>query len=61
MEQAGKTVSREAVMKRLWDNDCFVDENTLTVNMTRLCKKLEPAGTKKLCVTVDGTVTNAKT
>ena len=28
-------------MKRLWDNDCFVDDNTLTVNMTRLRKKLE--------------------
>ncbi len=40
-ENAGKTVSREAIMKRLWDNDCFVDDNTLTVNMTRLRKKLE--------------------
>mgnify|MGYP002512281617 FL=1 len=43
-ENAGKTVSREAIMKRLWDNDCFVDDNTLTVNMTRLRKKLEGAG-----------------
>lgn len=40
-ENAAKTVSREAIMKRLWDNDCFVDDNTLTVNMTRLRKKLE--------------------
>nr|WP_300878869.1 response regulator transcription factor [uncultured Acetatifactor sp.] len=43
-ENAGQTVSRESIMKRLWDNDCFVDENTLTVNMTRLRKKLESAG-----------------
>ena len=43
-EHAGQTVSREAIMKRLWDNDCFVDDNTLTVNMTRLRKKLEGAG-----------------
>lgn len=42
-ENAGKTVAREAIMKRLWDNDCFVDDNTLTVNMTRLRKKLEMA------------------
>lgn len=40
-ENSGRTVSREAIMKRLWDNDCFVDDNTLTVNMTRLRKKLE--------------------
>ena len=43
-ENAGQTVAREAIMKRLWDNDCFVDDNTLTVNMTRLRKKLEGAG-----------------
>lgn len=41
IENGGKTVSREAIMKRLWDNDCFVDDNTLTVNMTRLRKKME--------------------
>ncbi|MCM1027266.1 MAG: response regulator transcription factor [Roseburia sp.] len=44
MENAERTVSREAIMKRLWDNDCFVDDNTLTVNMTRLRKKLESLG-----------------
>ncbi len=41
LENGGKPVSREAIMKRLWDNDCFVDDNTLTVNMTRLRKKME--------------------
>ena len=40
-EQIGSTVSRENIMKRLWDNDFFVDDNTLTVNITRLRKKLE--------------------
>lgn len=44
LENAEQTVSREAIMKRLWDNDCFVDDNTLTVNMTRLRKKLEAFG-----------------
>ena len=53
-ENAGKTVSREAIMKRLWDNDCFVDDNTLTVNMTRLRKKLEVSGAGKLIRTKKG-------
>lgn len=54
MEQAGKTVSREAIMKRLWDNDCFVDDNTLTVNMTRLRRKLETAGAEDFIHTRKG-------
>lgn len=41
LENGGKPVPREAIMKRLWDNDCFVDDNTLTVNVTRLRKKME--------------------
>ena len=40
----GRIVSREALMKRLWESDSFVDENTLSVNVTRLRKKLEAAG-----------------
>ena len=44
MENKGKTVSRETLMTRLWETDCFVDENTLTVNINRLRKKLEAAG-----------------
>lgn len=44
MENRGRTVSRETIMARLWENDSFVDENALTVNMTRLRKKLETAG-----------------
>lgn len=53
-ENAGKTVAREAIMKRLWDNDCFVDDNTLTVNMTRLRKKLEAAGAGQVIHTKKG-------
>lgn len=44
MENRGKTVSREKLMQRLWETDCFVDENTLTVNVNRLRKKLDAAG-----------------
>lgn len=41
MENIGKIVSREDLMQALWDTDSFVDENTLTVNINRLRKKLE--------------------
>ena len=39
MEQKGKIVSRERLMEKLWENDSFVDENTLSVNVNRLRKK----------------------
>lgn len=44
MENKGKIVSRETLMMRLWQDDCYVEENTLTVNVTRLRRKLEGAG-----------------
>ena len=44
MERAGQVVSREKLMERLWETDSFVDENTLTVNVNRLRKKLAAAG-----------------
>ena len=44
MENKGKVVSREKLMESLWQTDSFVDENTLTVNVGRLRKKLEAAG-----------------
>ena len=44
LENTGKVVSRETLMTRLWEMDCYVEENTLTVNMTRLRKKLEGVG-----------------
>lgn len=40
----GKIVTREKIMEELWDNESFVDDNTLTVNMTRLKSKLEQIG-----------------
>lgn len=53
-ENAGNVVSREIIMKRLWDNECFVDENTLTVNINRLRKRLEEAGLKDMILTRKG-------
>lgn len=53
-ENAGKTVGRETIMKRLWDNECFVDDNTLTVNMNRLRRKLEEAGIRDFILTKKG-------
>ena len=44
MERKGQVVSRELLMQRLWETDSFVDENTLTVNVNRLRKKLDGAG-----------------
>ena len=44
MRSKGKVVSREKLMEQLWSTDCFVDENTLSVNVGRLRKKLEAAG-----------------
>lgn len=44
MENRGRVVSREKLMQKLWETDSFVDENTLTVNVNRLRRKLESAG-----------------
>lgn len=44
MENRGRVVSREKLMQKLWETDSFVDENTLTVNINRLRKKLDAAG-----------------
>lgn len=43
-ETPGGVVSRDMLMKRLWDDECFVDDNTLTVNMNRLRRRLEEIG-----------------
>lgn len=48
MEQKGKVVSRETLMERLWATDSFVDENTLTVNVNRLRKKLDKGRAARL-------------
>lgn len=54
MNKRNTIVSREEIMKRLWDSDCFIDDNTLTVNMTRLRKKLEEIGLNHFIVTKKG-------
>ena len=54
MENKGKVVSRDTLMTRLWETDCYVDENTLTVNITRLRKKLEAGGLKDFIQTKKG-------
>lgn len=54
MENKGKIVSREKLMERLWETDSFVDENTLTVNVNRLRKKLDAAGLEGFITTKFG-------
>ena len=44
LENKGKVVSRERLMNKLWETDSYVDENTLSVNIARLRKKLEQSG-----------------
>ncbi len=44
MENKGRVVSRERLMELLWETDSFVDENTLSVNVNRLRKRLDAAG-----------------
>ena len=54
MENKGKVVSRERLIERLWETDSFVDENTLTVNVNRLRKKLDGAGLEGFITTKVG-------
>lgn len=54
MENKGSVVSREKLMETLWATDNFVDENTLTVNVSRLKKKLDGAGLKDFITTKFG-------
>jgi DNA-binding response OmpR family regulator len=54
MQNKNKVVSREKLMEALWEGDCFVDENTLTVNVGRLRKTLAAAGLTDLIRTKFG-------
>lgn len=54
MERRGQVVSREALMSRLWETDSFIDDNTLTVNMTRLRRKLADQGLSDFILTKKG-------
>lgn len=54
LQAKGQVVSRDRLMERLWETDDFVDENTLTVNMTRLRKKLDTFGLEDAITTKKG-------
>ena len=53
-ENKGRAVSRDRLMEHLWDSDSFVDDNTLTVNINRLRKKLKEAGLEDMITTRKG-------
>ena len=54
LESRGKIVTRDELMLRLWQNDLYVEENTLTVNVGRLRKKLEECGLAGIILTKPG-------
>lgn len=54
MENGGHTVSRSDLMVRLWESESFIDDNTLTVNVSRLRKKLEAVGLSGVLATKKG-------
>jgi len=54
MENTGRVVTREEIMQRLWESDSFIDDNTLTVNMARLRKKLAESGLEDFITTKKG-------
>ena len=51
LDNKGKIVSRDSLMTALWQDDCYVEENTLTVNVARLRKKMEDLGLSDLIIT----------
>ena len=54
LENIGKVVARDTIMMKLWESDDFINDNTLTVNVARLRKKLENAGLKDYIKTKKG-------
>ena len=54
MQNKGKIISRDFLMQKLWNTDIFIDDNTLTVNMTRLRKKIESLGLENYIITKKG-------
>lgn len=54
LEQKGRIVTRDSLMEKLWQSDSFIDDNTLTVNVARLRKKLEEAGAYDMITTRKG-------
>ena len=54
MERKGEIVSRDDLMEYLWNSDYYVDDNTLSVNVTRIRKKLQEVGVKDIIETRRG-------
>lgn len=54
MENAGQVVSRDTIMIHLWDSESFIDDNTLTVNLTRIRKKISQIGIDDYITTKKG-------
>jgi len=54
MKNSGAVVSRDKIMRSLWEDESFVDDNTLTVNINRLRKKLEDVGLSEYIQTKKG-------
>ena len=54
LENKSKAVSRDEIMRQLWESESFIDDNTLTVNVTRLRKRLEDIGLKDFIKTKKG-------
>ncbi len=52
MQKRGVIVTREEIIQALWNSDEFIDNNTLSVNMTRIRKKLQSIGIENLVQTV---------
>ena len=54
MQNKGTVVSREKIMRSLWEDESFVDDNTLTVNIARIRKKLAELGKENYITTMKG-------
>lgn len=54
LQNKGHIVSRDKIMRCLWEDESFVDDNTLTVNMTRIRKKLDEVGRYGFITTIKG-------
>jgi DNA-binding response OmpR family regulator len=54
LQNKGHIVSRDKIMRCLWEDESFVDDNTLTVNMTRIRKKLADIGQNQFITTIKG-------
>lgn len=54
LENKAKAVSRDSIITKLWENDSYIDDNTLTVNVTRIRKKLTEIGLSDFIITKKG-------